>query len=105
MTACPKPVRIKSKALTDSARGRACTLRIACVGNIDPGDVVFCHVRINSGTGTKPPDFWGFYGCGACHFAQESHYVDWRALMRAVLETQTIMASEGLLSVKGFKPQ
>jgi hypothetical protein len=102
MTACPKPVRIKSKALTDSARGRACTLRVD--GMCPPGTVVFCHVRINSGVATKPPDFFGYYGCGTCHDLEEHGHVAAEDVLRAILETQTIMAAEGLLSVKGWKP-
>jgi hypothetical protein len=65
---------------------------------------VFCHVRINSGIATKGPDFFGFYGCAICHTWQESGNADPESILRAVCETQTIMAAEGLLSVKGWKP-
>jgi hypothetical protein len=100
----PHPRRIKSKALTDSARGKSCTLRLR---DCEPNDetVCFCHVRINSGTGTKPPDFFGFYGCRACHRKQEIGFAPHYEILRAVLETQTIMASEGLLTVKGWSPR
>jgi hypothetical protein len=100
LRAVPKPVRIQSKPLTDSARGKACTLRWECDGT----DAVFCHVRINSGVATKPPDFFGFYGCGACNKAEDAARVPAFAILRAILETQYQMAVDGLLVVKGWKP-
>jgi hypothetical protein len=104
LRAVPKPQRVRSKALTDSAKGRACTLR--WFGTCDPPEtVVFCHVRINSGLATKPPDFFGFYGCAKCHRLQErsSGSID-SAVLRAICETQYLMAIDGLLTVKGWKP-
>jgi hypothetical protein len=103
MTACPKPQRIKSKALTDSAKGRECTARWA-PSRHDPDTVVFCHVRINSGVGTKPPDFFGYFGCVDCH-ASEDEIASARQILRAVCETQYLMAVDGLLAVKGWNPR
>jgi hypothetical protein len=104
MNACPKPVRIKSRALTESARGQRCTLRWRCEGN-SWETVVFCHARgIGDGTGTKPPDFWGFYGCVDCHVAEDHGLVPNVDVMRAIRETQTIMARDGLIIIKGWKP-
>jgi hypothetical protein len=106
LSPAPKPQRIKSKALTESAKGRACTLRIDGPNNCSsPETVVFCHVRVNSGIATKSPDFFGFFGCRHCHSEQERGNACDRQTMRAILETQTIMASEGLLTVKGWSPR
>jgi len=101
--ACPKPQRIKSSPLTDSAEGQSCTLRWE--PNCGDGGVVFCHHRgKGDGTGTKPPDFWGFYGCGPCHMAEEAGLVPVAEVARAIRETQERMAMAGLLTVKGWKP-
>jgi hypothetical protein len=99
-----KPVRIRSKALTDSAKGQSCTLRWRCRGD-SWETVVFCHARaIGDGIGTKPPDFWGYYGCGDCHDAEEKGLIQAPEIMRAIRETQGRMARAGLLTVKGWKP-
>ena len=103
MNSLAKPARIRSKALTDSARGRDCTLRWLCNSH-SPKDVVFCHVRIHSGIGTKPPDLFGFYGCGRCHADQERGDVPSFEIMRAIMETQSHMARDGLIIIKGWKP-
>jgi hypothetical protein len=99
-----KPVRIRSKALTDSAKGQKCTLRWRC-NSLNWETVVFCHARaIGDGVATKPPDFWGYYGCHYCHIAEERGLVPSVDIMRAIRETQTIMARDGLISIKGWKP-
>lgn len=100
MNAVPKPVRIQSKALTDSARGQVCALRWNCSST----GTVFCHVRIYAGQGTKPPDFFGYYGCQSCHREEERGAVPAQEIMRAIMETQTLMARDGLLQVKGWTP-
>jgi hypothetical protein len=67
--------------------------------------VVFCHSRAaGDGIATKPPDFWGFYGCGDCHNAEERGLVPAAEVMRAIRETQTLMAMDGLLQIEGWKP-
>jgi hypothetical protein len=106
MNAAPKPVRIRSSALTKSARGQECTLRTWLCGTMGDDTVVFCHVRRpgNAGVGTKPPDFWGYYGCTACHSLQENHHIEALDVLDAICETQTRMARDGLLQIKGWKP-
>lgn len=105
MTAVPKPQRIRSKALTNSARGRACTLRLDCC-NGDPETTVFAHLRgsWSLGISTKPPDFAGCYSCDACHREQEAGHVPAADLLRAMIETQIAMARDGLLIVRGYAP-
>ncbi len=103
MNACPKPVRIKSKALTRSARGKTCTLRLkGCTHD----DAIFAHYRgvWSLGIGTKPPDFIGAYSCASCHARQEAHDADAADMLRALIETQILMAREGLLAVRGWTP-
>ena len=96
--------RYKSKRLTDSARGRECTMRAPNICNFNPETVVFCHVSTvgMSGIGTKNHDFFGFYGCSACHdwYDKRNNFdglVRDRYALDAVCETQGIMFSEGLL--------
>ncbi len=104
MTPAPKPVRIKSKALTNSAKGRACTLRtMDCTYD----GAVFCHVRLpgNAGTGTKPPDFFGYYGCSRCHAVEERGLARAENILRAISETQYLMWQAGLLYTKGAAPK
>lgn len=104
MNACPKPQRVQSKALTQSARGRPCTVRwTGCT--YDPETTVLAHLRgpWALGIGTKPPDFFAIYACEHCHRQQENRLVPWEELMRALCETQTQMAREGLITVRGAK--
>jgi hypothetical protein len=58
---------IKSKKITQSARGEVCTLNTpVCTNNTDT--TVFCHAPSEvKGMGNKSPDYWGAYGCQQCH--------------------------------------
>ena len=50
------------------ARGKPCQIRLpGC--NHDRSTVVLCHYRLAgySGTGMKPPDIMGAWGCSECH--------------------------------------
>lgn len=54
--------------LTDNARGQDCTLQLYpyCNGNTET--VVFCHYNsARKGFGIKSPDYFGAFGCSACH--------------------------------------
>jgi len=64
-----KTPRLKSKKITDSAKGEDCQLNIAGVCNHSSETVVFAHFPYDSGMGTKPSDFSGAYACSACHDA------------------------------------
>jgi len=51
-----------------AAEGQPCLIRLpGCTGGGD--DTVLCHYRLSgySGTGLKPPDAMGAYGCAHCH--------------------------------------
>lgn len=59
---------IPSIDLRKMARGRPCLIRLPhCSGGGE--DTVLCHYRLSgySGTGLKPPDSMGAFGCFSCH--------------------------------------
>lgn len=95
--------------LRESARGQACTLRISQQCTDDWGeDVVFCHAPSSEkGIGRKSPDWWGAYGCRACHALMDSNglteglssYEVNEAWLQGVFETQMIMIEQGLIKV------
>ena len=59
------------QAIRDSARGERCTF----CNDPDDSTVVFCHgPRFGTaGAGQKVDDWWGAYGCAACHRAMDEH--------------------------------
>jgi hypothetical protein len=87
-----------------SARGEECTLKSALC-NHDPATTVFCHIRLpGDGMGRKPPDYFGFYGCSACHAAQEardftSGSFGFEDLIIALRRTQERLRAKGLLQI------
>lgn len=102
-----KPVRLISKKLTDSAKGKDCTVRIKGVCNFDNTTTVFAHLG-GAGMGTKASDIHGAYCCSACHDWLDGGYFksgfvkkEERDLMHleGVIETQQIMINEGLIKV------
>lgn len=98
---------MKSKKITDSARGEDCTFNIVGVCNYDPSTVVFCHLPfMESGMGMKVSDLSGAYGCSACHDAvdgrKHSHeYNDdkWFYAARAMMRTLHRLIDKGLVRV------
>lgn len=96
----PKPTKIRSKKIRQSAKGENCTLRIPGICNGNPKTVVFCHAPSRyKGTATKSDDFWGAYGCSHCHKEIDNAYTDeaiyyW---MPAIYETQKRLFEKGLI--------
>lgn len=104
-------MKIVSKKLRDSAKGKDCTFQIAkvCKNRIDT--VVLCHLDDeDNGMGTKGNDLNAGYGCHECHqavdgltrprdYTKHKQWYDRRAHVR----TMTIFFSEGLISIKGGK--
>ena len=94
---------MKSPALTNSARGKACTFRLPGVCNCNRETTVFCHAPSRSGMGMKSPDYWGAYGCYECHKVmdrQDKRFIDFdlsAEWLRAISETQKQLANDGLL--------
>jgi len=59
---------MKSTQTRRMAKGQPCLIRLPnCSGGGD--DTVLCHYRLSgySGTGLKPPDCMGAFGCMSCH--------------------------------------
>lgn len=54
--------------LRKSARGEDCTLQLFPYCNQNPETTVLCHLPSEQkGMAIKSPDWWGVYGCSACH--------------------------------------
>ncbi len=94
--------------LTDSARGRDCTIRVphTCAPGPENETVVGCHVRMSgvSGYGLKAPDCLIAFGCFACHqvvdgqVPSEFSYEQRRLmLLEGMARTQAILWKEGIL--------
>ncbi len=79
----------KSARLRKFAKGQECTL-LSEWCNGDWTTTVLCHSRPLTGTGTaqKPPDWWAYHGCSACHAAQEAGQIEFRELYLAIYRTQ-----------------
>lgn len=61
---------IRSKKITDAARGQDCTLNILGACNHNPETTVFCHFPDEThGMGLKASDLSGGFGCSGCHDA------------------------------------
>lgn len=96
---------MKQNAITKSARGKACTLKLdGCLGN---EYVVFCH-KNGAGVGNKMTDDLGrdigFYGCANCHQIYDSlvhpyykpHFIKEMAEF-AITRTKRQLVKEGLV--------
>jgi hypothetical protein len=116
--AVPKNFAIRSDALTESAKGQDCTLRLPGVCNHNSWTTVFAHYPGSQktgpkGTAAKGHDLHGGYACSACHdFIDMRSWRDLRltlspaivldAMLRSLDETHYLMVRAGLISVKGF---
>ena len=103
----PKVKKCVSKKLRDSAKGEDCQLNLEGICNRDPSTVVWCHIRKFSmaGISQKPHDFLGYYGCDACHRAQESRddVCGDDDLLRAIMRSLSRLYEKGILKVQGDK--
>lgn len=57
-------------AITRSAKGEDCQIRIPGVCNFDPATTVWCHGNgsaAGKGIGGRSHDLLGAYGCSSCH--------------------------------------
>lgn len=91
---------MKSNKIRQSARGEACSLRVAqyCV---DDETVIFAHLNSNyRGTGIKSPDLFGVYSCHECHILLDSSEVSYYDQLRALQETQMKLYNKGLIIIK-----
>jgi len=93
--------------ITQSARGKNCTIRLPNVCNHNNETTIFAHIngiRFGHGVGIKVNDMFGAYSCSDCHDA-----VDGRAKtmytkdelhiahLEGILETMIILHKEGLI--------
>jgi len=93
---------IKSPKILASARDQNCTFRIPGVCNYDRSTTVFCHgPDRNRGKAQKTDDFWGAYGCSACHSAMDMRSVpEWHEIwLQAIHLTQKQLIASGLIFV------
>lgn len=61
-------------AITESARGEDCTIRLERICNFRPETTVWCHAggsAAGKGVGMKSHDLLGAYGCSSCHDAYD----------------------------------
>ena len=102
-----KNKRLKSKKITDSAKGENCTLRIPGVCNFNPETTVFAHMP-GTGMALKSHDIHGCYACSDCHDWLDSR--KWKTvptpdavikknMLRAMIETQSILINKELIKV------
>lgn len=99
---------VRSKKITDSARGKPCTLNIVGICNYDPSTTIFAHFPDEShGMARKSDDCSGGYACSACHDVidgrrpwpeGEDAYEQWY-LRRSQTRTVRMMFQEGVICV------
>jgi hypothetical protein len=99
-----QPVKVRSKALRQSAKGQPCSVRIPGVCNHDKGTTVLAHVNFGGhGMGTKESDLSACFACSNCHDAIDGR-VPWSRneslIFAAVMRTQHKWIELGLLEVK-----
>lgn len=97
-------MRVESKKLRGSARGKTCTLRLPGCGH-DDGTVVLAHLPCGQkGAGMKSPDQMAVFACHSCHMQLDGagrwdiHAKDY---LRALAETQGIWIRDGLMKIEG----
>src|SRR5699024_11206231 len=94
-----KMPKIRSKKIRQSAKGKACTLRVTNCSSRET--VVFAHLNSNyKGVGNKSPDLFGCYACGNCHTALDAGKVSKGDQLRAMQETIMELYQQGLIEVK-----
>jgi|TARA_A100001391_G_C5082480_1_gene280252 hypothetical protein len=100
---------MRSKTITQSARGKPCALRLPGICNGNPETTVWAHVNgFGKGMGVKTHDLLGFPACSACHAAydqgnERSQYTG--DAFRALCETLIALWLVGVLSVPLDKPK
>jgi hypothetical protein len=105
--------KVRSDAITQSASGQTCSLRLPGICNHNVMTTVFCHLPgIGKSHASKVSDLHGAYGCSACHDAidrwtwekrglTEAMVLD--AMLRGLCETQARMVGMGIILVPGAK--
>jgi hypothetical protein len=103
--------KVRSDALTASARGQPCALRLPGVCCFDPATTVLAHLPSpGKGVATKSSDLHACFACHRCHDVldrrlwmkhglTDAQVAD--ACLRALAETQARWIEAGLISVRG----
>lgn len=98
-------MKIASKRIRDSARGKDCAVRIPGICNFDPSTTVLAHIPCGQkGMGMKGFDTVAVYACSRCHDVIDGRAngeVDWQDIPRAIAETHESLVGDGLLVVRG----
>lgn len=106
-----KAPALRSKKLTDGARGQQCALQIVGVCNYNPETVVLAHLPSEThGMAYKSDDIWGVDACSACHdaidgrtgYEFESGERE-RYMLRALHITLMRRVRAGVIEIKGAK--
>lgn len=102
-----KQQMIRSKKITQSAKGKACKIRLPGICSYDNSKTMFCHIdRIyaGKGMGNKSHDIFGIDGCHECHKELHSGRLSREQIdeiyLRGLCETQLRLFEEGLINVK-----
>ena len=84
---------VDSVNLRNAAKGQQCLIRIPGLCSFNPEETVLCHFRMAGicGTGLKPIDLIGAWGCARCHSA-----VDGRITTGFTREQLRLMHLEGM---------
>jgi len=96
----------KQTKITKSAKGKDCQVRVIGICSYDNEKTVYAHLN-GGGIGMKSHDIHGAYACFECHQWLDGGYVEHLVLrekrdlihLEAVVRTQAILLSEGLISV------
>lgn len=94
-------MKVVSKKIRNSAKGRDCTLRLIGVCNFNPETTVLAHIGYDRGIATKCSDNMAVYACSSCHEAIDSKGRAAFAAdkLRALEETQSILMGLNLIEV------
>ncbi|WP_407330577.1 DUF1364 domain-containing protein [Enterovibrio sp. 27052020O] len=106
-----KQPALRSKKLTDAARGQTCTLQIVGVCNQNPETVVFAHFPSEThGMAYKSDDFWGGDACSHCHDVMDGrgryHFEPGEKeqyMLQSLHTTLSRRIRDGVIDVKGGK--
>jgi hypothetical protein len=95
---------IRSRKITESSRGKPCTMFAPGCNGGGGDDVCFCHSNMQvhgKGRSIKAHDVFGFDGCGPCHWWYDkgpaSREEKEAYLLTAMARTQLRLFEEGLL--------
>jgi len=96
----PKPTKIISKKIRQSAKDEHCTLRLPGICHVDTNTTVFAHINSPfKGVGNKSPDIFGVYACHACHAELDAGRVSYRDQLRSMQETQMRLYQKRLFNI------